>query len=248
MIKILLICSIAFLTHSLFAAETLFHPLASINARTIQKGTLSLGRAPLGNLNSDFLTSSLNFGVFERLEIGTAALFYAIPEHKYNFVFKYNFYQGENFDWSLIHGETVFRTKIENNDEVEKPDIKMDSTQLAMNYHPKNSKWALGLSGTMSCGQVKSKNAMIRLYSYRCEAEHGVDLQYHTFRNQWMTIGHGKMRESGISPFESTVSGAGAAYTWFRENKFLSRPSIGLYQHFRQNLMFLFTTTFYEKR
>src|SRR5690606_33960740 len=139
---------------------------------------------------------------------------------------KYNFYRGNNFEWAFTYGRTVFRTELEISDKKERPDIEMESAQLAMNYHPTDSKWAFGLSSTVSCGQIKSNNVYVRIYSFRCETEHGIDVQYETLKDQWVTVGHGKMRESGITPFEGTVSGAGVAYTWFRENMFLSRPSI----------------------
>ena len=141
-IKFFLILIIALIPNLALTSETAFHPLASINARTIRTGTLSLGRAPIGNLNSNFLTSSLNFGILERLEVGTAPLFYVIPEHKYNILAKYNFYRGSNIDWAITYGKTVFTTELEISGEKEKPDIEMESSQLVMNLHPTDSKWS----------------------------------------------------------------------------------------------------------
>jgi hypothetical protein len=161
----LLLVLISYILETARAQVSTFHPLASVNARTIKKGTLALGRAPLGNLNSSFLTSSLNYGLFKRLEIGTAPVFYIIPEHKYNFLIKLNFYRGDDFDWGLIVGNTVFRTEVNLDGEKEKPDLEMTSLQLALNYHPNGSKWEFGFSGTNSCGSIKSKNPLVRAIS-----------------------------------------------------------------------------------
>lgn len=224
----------------------MFNPIATINTSTLKKGKFSLARAPLGNLNTTFLASSLNYGVISRLEIGTAPLFYFMKEHKQNYNFKILVYDGDIAKWSLGGGNLVFKTEIEDNGQIEHPDVEMSIIQLAVNIHIPNSRFKVGLAAGESCGKIESKNILIKIHSLRCQGEGGIDLQYLYKDNLWITLGLGRYRESGITPYESTQSGYGVAITLFRKNKFISRPSFGFYNSKDGKSMFLITTTFYE--
>lgn len=237
---------IAFSVHC-FANEDIFNPVASINTSTLEKGKFSLARAPLGNLNTTFLASSLNFGLFERFEIGTAPLFYSSKEHKQNYNFKVLMYDGDIAKWSFSAGSLIFETELENDGDREDAEIKMSIVQLAVNIHIPNSRYKVGLSAGRSCGVIDSKNALVRVYSFRCEDETGFDLQYRYQDNLWITLGQGRYRESGLTPYESVVNGYGAAVTLFRKDQFISRPSLGYYVSENGENMVLMTTTFYEK-
>jgi hypothetical protein len=228
------------------AKEGMFNPIATVNTTTLEKGKFSLARAPLGNLNTTFLASSLNFGLFERFEIGTAPVFYSASEHKSNYNFKALLYDGDITKWSFSAGSLIFETEIENDGEVENPDIEMSIVQLAVNINIPNSRFKVGLSAGRSCGQIDSKNIYVKIYSFRCEDEAGFDLQYQYKDDLWITLGQGRYREAGITPYESIVNGYGAAVTLFRKAKFISRPSFGYYLSENGNNMILMTTTFYE--
>lgn len=69
---ILVLMYVVLFEQNSFAKEGMFNPVATINTTTLEKGKFSLARAPLWNLNTTFLASSLNFGLFERFKIGTA--------------------------------------------------------------------------------------------------------------------------------------------------------------------------------
>lgn len=238
--------ALAFIGQYSFAKEGIFNPIATLNTTTLEKGKFSIARAPLGNLNTTFLASSLNYGLFERFEIGTAPLFYLMSEHKSNYNFKVLVYSGDIAKWSLSGGSLVFETEIENEGEVEKPDIEMSIVQLAVNIHIPDSKFKIGIAAGRSCGQIDSKNVYVKIYSFQCEDETGFDLQYEYKDNLWFTLGQGRYRESGITPYESIVGGFGAAVTLLRKAEFISRPSIGYYLSDNGENMFLITTTFYE--
>lgn len=238
-----------FLIAPIFAQEVSFHPVTSVNARTIKKGTLALGRAPIGNINSTFLTNSLNYGLFSRFEIGTSPLFYAMKEHRHNYLFKLNFWKGDWVDWSLIYGDLTFWNDLEHsNGEVERADIKLSSTQFAVNIHPPGLKFSFGLFYTKSCGHIKSKDAFIFIASFQCRDESGFDTQYQLDDDEWLTFGVASMREAGITPYEEVVTGAGVGYTRFFPGKPISRPSLGFDRTFDGNNQILFTTTFYEEK
>ena len=230
-----------------WADSVYFNPVATINARTIKKGTLSLGRAPLGNINSTFLANTLNYGLFSRMEIGTSPIFYTAPEHQYNYVMKLSFWKGDWIDWALVLGKNVFRTKVEKTTGgTERTELEMTAYQLAFNIHPPEMKTSLGASVTQSCAYIASKDPYIFIASYKCVGEVGVDLQQEWRENHWITIGYGRMRESGISPYEELATGLGGTYTWLRPDKLISRPSLGIYQTFNGDTLFLISTTFYE--
>ena len=243
---LLIIFTVFLLDISTYAGEHIFNPVTTVNTSTLERGKFALSRGALGNLNSDFLTSSLNFGLFNRFEIGTAPLFYSFKEHKENYNFKVLVYDGDITTWSLGGGRLVFETEIDDNGEVENPDIVMSAIQLSVNIHIPDSRFKVGLSATSSCGQIKSKNTLVRVFSINCEDETGFDLQYAYEDNIWFTVGQGRFRESGITPYESIVNGYGAAVTVLSKDQFISRPSFGYYLSENGENMFLLTTTFYE--
>ena len=230
------------------AHPTDFHPVSTVRARTIQKGTLALTRSPLGNINTTFLASSLNFGLLPRLEIGTAPIFYTAPDHKRNWMAKLNFWRGDWVDWSLTYAESVFRTQIDNPGlTAERADFDHTAAQLALNIHPPSSPWGLGLFLSTTCGRIDSKDNLVKVYSTRCETENGVDVQRRISDTQWATLGVANLRDAGFSAYEKVHTGFGMGYTWFRSTKFLSRPSVGIYRTLPGQNLFLFSTTFFEK-
>ena len=243
---VLVFCTLVLMGQNSYAKEGVFNPIATVNTTPLEKGKFSLTRAPLGNLNTTFLASSLNFGLFERFEIGTAPIFYSASEHKSNYNFKALLYDGDITKWSFSAGSLIFETEIENEGEVENPDIEMSIVQLAVNIHIPDSKFKIGLSAGRSCGQIDSKNIYVKIYSFRCEDETGFDLQYQYKDDLWFTLGQGRYREAGITPYESIVNGYGAAVTLFRKAQFISRPSLGYYLSENGENMLLMTTTFYE--
>lgn len=140
--KDILVCLLLVCTwQQSYAKSDMFNPIATVNANTTGKGKFSLARAPLGNLNTTFLASSLNYGLFERFEIGTAPIFYSSSEHKSNYNFKVLVYDGDITKWSFSGGELVFNIEIESDGEKENADIKMSIVQLATNIRIPNSKF-----------------------------------------------------------------------------------------------------------
>lgn len=156
------------------AVATIFNPVTTIDSRSIAKYSFSFSRSPLQNLNSTFLATSLNFGLFERLEIGTVPIFYLTKDHRHNYIFKYNFYRCPNIDWSLSYGESSYKVDLG----TKKANLQLMALQLALNLHLPDQQWAIGGSVNQSCGYIDSKNTLTFATSYRCAAEVGLDLQY----------------------------------------------------------------------
>ena len=149
--------------------------------------------------------------------------------------------------WSLSGAELKFKTEIELDEEVEKTEIEMRTIHLGVNIHIPDSPLVIGLAAAQSCGYIDSKDVFVRIFSQRCEDETGFDLQYEFRNDQWITIGQGRYREAGLTPFESVQSGYGIAYSFFRAKKLFSRPSVGVYQAEGGDPLFLLTTTFNEE-
>lgn len=229
---------------TLNAYGSFFNPVTTIDSRTIAQNTFALSKGSMQNINSSFMMASLNYGLFQRLEIGTSPIFYFSPEHRYNYLLKTNFYRGSYFDWSLVFGENVYRVDLPN----EKANLRMTAFQLAFNYHVPDEPWALGASLSKSCGYIDSKNRLTFVYSYKCVTESGLDFQYEFMPNKWLTAGYGKMRDNGFSPYEELTKGYGLAFSQFFAGKLLSRPSLGVYHQNNGNTIYLVTTTFYETR
>ncbi|MBD65921.1 MAG: hypothetical protein CME62_11985 [Halobacteriovoraceae bacterium] len=79
--KISTLILLLFLCENSLAKNQKFNPLATINSHTLEKYKFAFTRTPMGNINSNFVSSALNFGVFSRLELGTVPLFYTSPDH-----------------------------------------------------------------------------------------------------------------------------------------------------------------------
>jgi hypothetical protein len=208
-----------------------FHPVTTINAHTIPKGTFAMSRAPIGNISTTFLVSSVNYAIGERVEIGTSPLFYAIPKHKHNFMVEYNFWRSQSIDWAMTFGKLVFDNSYDHLGVTRKAEVDMTSLQVALNLHLPDKQWMLGLSNNSACGSVKDEhNKIVEILTYRCVTEIGIDFQWSLENDRWITFGYGRQREAGITPFEMLQTGVGFTYSWRRPGKFISRPSIGLYQ------------------
>jgi hypothetical protein len=150
-------------------------------------------------------------------------------------------------DWSLTFGENFFRGKIDEKGYYEKLDINSTALQLAVNIHSPYTPWAMGFSLTNACGYLNSKNKQLKTASSKCTGETGIDLQRAIADNKWITVGYGRLRDVGFSPYEPLVTGLGGAYSMFRPKTFFSRPSLGYYQNFNGNGFLLLSTTFYEE-
>lgn len=243
MSKVLIFGFIFFTTICFGKVET-FNAIASLNTKTLSSGTFSIGKAPLGNLNSSIFTSSINVGLFDRFEIGTAPIFYSYETHKRNYNFKILVFDGEYLDWSLSGGEII----LNHFDQIETSNVttEMHLAQLAVNINIPDSRYKVGMSTAQSCGTVVSNYQNQEIKISKCTNEFGIDLQYEIQDNLWLTLGRGRMRETGITPFENVTEGFGAAITIFRKSKFLSRPSLGHYISENGQNTTIVTTTFYE--
>lgn len=220
-----------------------FNPLVSSDARTVPQGKVTYSRSTVANVNSSFLANSLNLGVLPRVEIGTAPVFYLSRDHKFNFTTKLNFYRGSQFDWALSYSEVRFNVAIDNVG----TELILSGMQLATNWHPTFTPVSVSAFYGSVCGNLNSGSYLVLAYSFRCRDEMGLDFQIPTAENQWLTLGIGRLRNLGYSPYEEITNGVGLSYSIFLPRKFFSRPSLGLYAAQKQKLLFLFSTTFTEE-
>lgn len=226
---------------------TRFNPVTSVAAHAQPVGSFAVERAPIGNVNSAFLTQALTYTVIPRLAVGTSPIFYFSAQHRYNYIAKYNFWQSHSIDWSASFAESRYRTEVSQDSTIESADLIMRSAQLAFNYYPQQSSWVIaGFTNTM-CGYIDSANPLTYIYSIRCQQEYGMDVQSPLDKNSSVTVGVANLRQSGYSPWEDLSPGVGAAYALFRPNNFFSRPSFGVYQSVRGQTLFLLSTTINEK-
>ncbi len=229
--------------------RVVFNPVVSTSARTLPQWQFGYQRAGGANVNSHMLTNALSMGIFPRLEIGTVPMFYATASGSRNYTVKGNFYRGDNFDWAASFTETRFRSEVKQEGKVvERPDLVLRSTQLGFNYRPDwNENVTMSPFMTQVCGHIDSTNGLVFVYSLKCEAEYGLDIQYQIKDREWITFAYGHLREAGMSPYEQMNTGVGVAWSQLRPKEMFSRPSVGVYYTpDTQDTLFLLSTTFFE--
>lgn len=230
--------------------KIVFNPVTSIEARTLEPLRIAFQKSPSANINSSFIGNSLSIGVFSRFEVGIIPI-YEVSSPGSNFTAKLNFYKGDEATWVFAFSEVRFTSAIYNSSGVllEQPDFRLTSASLAWNYRPRwIPQFTFSPFATNVCGYLDSADAITFVYSFSCQTEWGLDVQYQIKDNQWVTLGYGHLRDTGNSPYEEMNSGFGAAWSMARPGKFFSRPSVGFYYRpDDQNMMGLISTTFFEK-
>ncbi|MEK2690832.1 hypothetical protein [Bdellovibrio sp. GT3] len=224
-----------------------FNPVTSASARTLPQWHVAFQKAGGANINSNFLANSLSIGILPRFEMGVIPLFYT-NKNSSNYTGKVNFWKGDQVDWAFSFTEARFRTEIKQNAQViERPDLILRSMQLGLNYRIPDSDFTISPFVTSVSGYLNSKDAVAFIYSYEIKTEWGLDMQWNFQDRQWLTLGYGFLRNSGISAYEMMSSGFGFAWSFFRPKELFSRPSVGLYYTPETaNTLFLATSTFYE--
>jgi len=228
--------------------KPVFNAVTTAPARTLPKWKVAFQRSPGANINTTLLANSLSLGVLPRLEVGTAPVFFLSPQHRYNFNFKVNFWKGDWIDWGYAYSETRFRMNLQTFYGEENPDLIMHTSSLLVNLHPDAWPFQASLFVANSCGYIDAKDAFVFIYTFQCREEAGIDVQIPVRDRSWLTLGHATLREAGLSPYESTALGWGAALSTYRPGEFFSRPSVGLYYvPATGSTMALLSTTFYER-
>ncbi len=229
--------------------RVIFNPVVSTSARTLPQWQVGFQKAGGANINSNVLANALSVGLLPRLEAGIIPAFYLSAPGSSNFTTKVNFYKGERFDWAASFSETRFRSQVtENGKVIEEPDLILRSIQVGFNYRPAwDSNVTLSPFLTQVCGHIDSTNGTVFVYSLKCQAEWGLDIQYQIKDREWITFAMGQLREAGLSPYEDMNMGLGVAWSQFRPKELLSRPSLGLYHTpDTGSTLLLISTTFYE--
>lgn len=225
-----------------------FTPHITAEAETRNKGKFSFQRAVGANLNTNLFLSSLTYAITNRLEIGTVLITYLIENPIININFKYNFWRTERFKWSVGFSSSRGSLDNPNNDPaLDDVDFTIGAVQLLFNYFPLNSKFKFGLNinsvSTSLIGLNGNEDEALELGNI---VEYGADVSYHINNILDTTFGFGWLREAGVSALEKVEFGFGSSVRWYRPNKFLSSPTIGL--HFSpktETFEFLLSTSFY---
>ena len=227
-----------------------FNPLVSTTARTLPQWKFGFQRAGGANINSNILNNALSIGLFDRFEAGVVPSFYFAAPGSVNFMGKVNFYRGQRIDWSATYAENRFQSEVTRNGQViETPDLVLRSVNIGFNARPEDMP-NVTISPFLNtvCGHLDSSSSQTYARSLKCETEWGVDWQYQFEDKKWVTLAYGKLRSSGLSPYEELYSGGGIAWSMLRPNKLISRPSVGVfYTPDTDNALLLISTTFFEK-
>ncbi|WP_413575707.1 hypothetical protein ACLVWU_15230 [Bdellovibrio sp. HCB290] len=236
-------------TDSASEKRVVFNPVVSTSARTLPQWQFGYQRTGGANVNSHMLMNAVSVGILPRLEIGTVPMFYATASGSSNYTVKVNFYRGDQVDWAASFTETRFKSEARTSGGVvDRPELVLRSIQLGLNYRPEwNENTTFSPFANQVCGHIESKDALVFLYSLKCEAEYGLDVQYQIKDREWLTLAYGHLREAGLSPYERLNAGVGVAWSQLRPKAMFSRPSVGVYYiPDTQNTLYLLSTTFFE--
>ena len=223
-----------------------FTPHITAEAWTHPQWSLSLQRAVGSNLNTDFLLSSFNLSVTDRIEIGTSPLFYFTKTHILNFSAKYNFWRTKRFLWSLGFNAAAFNLEDENGEELE-AQINLLSYQILLNYLPGWTSLKFGFNlnyveASLSDFEPGSDDELL----LDGQLEFGLDISKPFHKNKEITLGLGWLRQSGVTALEEVEFGFGLSFRLYRPKKFLSSPTLGLHYGIdSENIAFLISTSFY---
>ena len=223
-----------------------FTPHITSEAWTNPQWSVSLQRSVGSNLNTDFLLSSLNLSVTDRLEIGTSPLFYFTNTHIFNLSAKYNFWRAKKFLWSVGLNTASFNLEDDGGEQLESK-LNLLSFQILLNYLPNWTRLKFGANLNYveaSLTDFESGNDDELLLDGQWEF--GVDISSPFNKNKEITLGLGWLRESGISALEEVEFGFGLSFRIYRPKKFISSPTLGLHYGIdSENTSFLISTTFY---
>lgn len=227
----------------------IFNPVVSTTARTLPQWQVGFQRTSGANINANLLANSLSVGIFPRLEVGVVPMFYTTAPGSSNFTGKLNFYKSEEIDGAISATQTRFRSEVKNDVGVivERPDLVLNTAQIGFNYHPEGSDFTISPFLNRVTGYTDSTDGLTFVRSMEAKTEWGVDVQWRMKDREWLTFAYGWLRDAGLSPYEQMHSGAGVAWSQFRPNEMISRPSIGIYYSpGTQETQYLISTTFYE--
>lgn len=225
-----------------------FTPHITAEAVTRPKGKMAFQRAVGANLNTSLFLSAFTYAVAKRWEIGTVLLFYLIPEHRYNFSVKYNFYRGDEFFWSL--GLSSFSSRLGKEPNEPPPPkgvtLGITSLQLLLNYVPKGSRYKFGVNYNSISTDLVGLNGDDSSYLLGLEDEFGIDVSYNFRSPLDLTFGLGWLRQNGVSALEQVEFGFGSSIRWYRPEKFFSSPTTGLhYSPKSGSIEFLLSSSIY---
>ncbi len=226
-----------------------FTPHITAESLTRKKGKVSLQRAVGANLNTSVFLSSLNYAVTDRFEIGTSVIHYFNTLHRGNMSFKYTFWRSPHFVWSFGGNSANFKL-----DEAELPPefqnkdigVSITSVQLLLNYFPSWTDLRFGFNFNSINTHLNNVDQETEDLSLSVKYEFGMDINKSLNSDYDITFGLGWLRTAGVSALEEVEFGFGTSFRWYRQDKFLSSPTIGVhYTPETEDVEFLFSTSFY---
>jgi hypothetical protein len=221
----------------------LFNPVVGVTPRTVPKWKVTFQRSALNNLNTTFLANTISIGVHDRVDFGSAPVWYVTDTHRFNYSLKYNFWRSEKVDAALALAQSRNELVLSG---PEKANMYFNTSQFSIVFHPEWLRSSVGLFYTLSESYLEAKDPLIKTFTRRFKQEFGLDWQFPLPKDQWLTLGFARLRDQGFSAYEETSAGAGLAYSIFRRAKLFSRPSIGYYSNQTGKSYWTFSTSFYE--
>jgi hypothetical protein len=213
------------------AEKLRFTPHITAEAVTRPKGKMAFQRAVGANLNTSLFLSAFTYSVSKRLEIGTVLTYYLFSEHKFNINFKYNFYRGQEFFWSV--GLSTFSSElIAEPGEPPPPKgvlLGITALQFLVNYMPLGSRYKFAANYNSVSTNLSGFEGDDETYEIGLANEFGLDVSYNFHAPFDLTVGLGWLRQDGVSALEEVEFGFGSSVRWYRPEKLFSSPTAGLH-------------------
>ena len=223
-----------------------FTPHITSEAWTQKQWGFNFRRAVGSNINTNVLLSSLTVALTNRFEIGTTPFFYLEEEHLGNISLKYNFWRTKCYLWSVGFNAGGYKLEDEEGNALEE-ELRLFSLQLLLNYLPDWTDLKFGVNLNFVEAYISNLNGVEEnTLGLDAKWEFGVDMSAPFRKDYEFTLGFGWLRESGITALEEVEFGFGISGRWYRPNKFISSPTLGLhYSPASSNIAFLISTSFF---
>lgn len=205
-----------------------FFPHMVSNATSLKSGKVAFQTTAGGSIASDVFISSLSLGIFKRFQIGTIPVFYFADEHKYNFNFKYNYFQSDSFRASLGFTHMKFNIGQMTESGFTNPptSYSINLISLAFNYILPSSTYSFGFEYIRGTSHA---NNQALIYSYEASDTWSADVIKKLTETMILSIGVGESQTEIAPRDESKSFGLGGSVTMLRPGKFFSSPKLGLH-------------------
>lgn len=230
MVKVLLLILGVCFSANAYAAPRVFTPHLTAPAATVRSGAIAFQAFPGANGLQSFLSNALLIGLFHRLEIGSAPVFYFSEQHKYNFGAKVNFFKSSQLHMAFGGSHFAFETgsSLPDGSPAVVEQYQLTYGLFALNWFF-TDRASIGVN--FAKPWIKSSSALLtEALGEKQKIEWFVDVAYQITDKLAFTPGFGILRLRTLDPQSPIPFGVGGTFNLVRKRTgTFARVSLGLH-------------------